>query len=185
MNLQPPDPPEYGHCLTCNRSVHESEVHAVHCIECEGQAMTNKTAELLKRFDSLDVDDFQGWANEAADLLRALLAAPVVERQEPVPKSEWDVASNPVLGYADSYRQMARTGTKSVDVWSIITDLERNIAPLFSSPPAPVAVAVDEGVEFEKWWCRTPALRKSKLQMAQEAWEARACLDNKDQTPCR
>ena len=43
--------------------------------------------------------------------------------------------------------------------------------------PAPVSVALDEGVEFEKWWCRTPVLRKGKLQIAQEAWEARACLD--------
>lgn len=41
MNLKPPDPPEYGHCLTCHRSVHESEVRGGHCIECEGKAMTN------------------------------------------------------------------------------------------------------------------------------------------------
>ncbi|MCY1440543.1 hypothetical protein D9M71_568250 [compost metagenome] len=35
MNMQPPDPPEYGHCLNCKRSVHESEVIGGHCIECE------------------------------------------------------------------------------------------------------------------------------------------------------
>lgn len=50
---------------------------------------------------------------------------------------------------------------------------------LFSiaSQPAPVSVVIDEGVEFEKWWRRTPVLRKGKLQIAQEAWEASACLD--------
>lgn len=43
MNLQPPDPPEYGHCLTCKRCVDSSEVRGNHCIECEGQAMNNAT----------------------------------------------------------------------------------------------------------------------------------------------
>jgi hypothetical protein len=90
--------------------------------------------ELLKEFIDLSIQGRSGdWVNLRNDL-RALLAAPVVERQ-PVEKSQWDVAPNPVLGYADSYRQMARTGTKSIDVWSIITDLERNIAPLFAAPP--------------------------------------------------
>jgi hypothetical protein len=46
-----------------------------------------------------------------------------------------------------------------------------------TSPPAPVSVVLDENVEFEKWWLRTPVLRKGKLQIAQEAWEARASLD--------
>ena len=38
-------------------------------------------------------------------------------------------------------------------------------------------VVINENAEFEKWWCLTPALRKGKLQLAQEAWQARACLD--------
>lgn len=38
---------------------------------------------------------------------------------------------NPVLGYADSYRDMAKQGVESVPIWSVITDLERNIAPLY------------------------------------------------------
>ena len=45
------------------------------------------------------------------------------------------LSENPVMRYADSYRQMARTGTKSIDIWSVITDLERNIAPLYTAPP--------------------------------------------------
>ena len=38
---------------------------------------------------------------------------------------------NPVLAYADSYRDMAKQGFESVPIWSVITDLERNIAPLY------------------------------------------------------
>lgn len=47
---------------------------------------------------------------------------------------------NPVLAYADSYRNMANHGVESIPVWSVITDLERNIAPLFTAPPAPISV---------------------------------------------
>ncbi|EPY4638436.1 hypothetical protein ACXDI0_001110 [Klebsiella pneumoniae] len=46
---------------------------------------------------------------------------------------------NPVLAYADSYRDMAKQGVESVPVWSVITDLERNIAPLYRhAQPSPV-----------------------------------------------
>ncbi|WP_394885395.1 hypothetical protein [Klebsiella pneumoniae] len=46
---------------------------------------------------------------------------------------------NPVLAYADSYRDMAKQGVESVPIWSVITDLERNIAPLYShAQPVPV-----------------------------------------------
>ncbi|HDS9526374.1 TPA: DUF551 domain-containing protein [Klebsiella pneumoniae] len=46
---------------------------------------------------------------------------------------------NPVLAYADSYRDMAKQGFESVPIWSVITDLERNIAPLYRhAQPAPV-----------------------------------------------
>lgn len=38
---------------------------------------------------------------------------------------------NPVLAYADIYRDMAKQGFESVPIWSVITDLERNIAPLY------------------------------------------------------
>ncbi|CAM7509213.1 DUF551 domain-containing protein [Klebsiella quasipneumoniae] len=56
---------------------------------------------------------------------------------------------NPVLAYADSYRDMAKQGVESVPIWSVITDLERNIAPLYRhAQPAtasePLAVTDDE-----------------------------------------
>ncbi|VEB94865.1 Uncharacterised protein [Citrobacter koseri] len=41
---------------------------------------------------------------------------------------------NPVLAYADSYRDMAKQGVESIPVWNVITDLERNIAPLYTAP---------------------------------------------------
>jgi len=44
---------------------------------------------------------------------------------------------NPVLAYADNYRDLAKKGVKSVQIWSVIADLERNIAPLFNAPAVP------------------------------------------------
>ncbi|MEF3108825.1 DUF551 domain-containing protein [Raoultella sp. WB_B2P2-3] len=61
---------------------------------------------------------------------RVLACVPVVDSE---PKR------NPVLAYADSYRDMAKQGVESVPIWSVITDLERNIAPLCRhAQPAPV-----------------------------------------------
>lgn len=54
---------------------------------------------------------------------------------------------NPVLAYADSYRDMAKQGVRSIPVWSVITDLERNIAPLFTAHPASAVNA--EPVSFD------------------------------------
>ncbi|EWF53084.1 hypothetical protein L393_00847 [Klebsiella pneumoniae MGH 47] len=50
---------------------------------------------------------------------------------------------NPVLAYADSYRDMAKQGVDSVPIWSVITDLERNIAPLYRhAQPAPTCESI-------------------------------------------
>lgn len=73
---------------------------------------------------------------------------------------------NPVLAYADSYRDMAKQGVESVPVWSVITDLERNIAPLYRhAQPAPVvpdkmtAIVKDEAEYVEGWnACRAAML---------------------------
>lgn len=66
-------------------------------------------------------------AEEAEELARMALAA---MESEPV--------RNPVLAYADSYRDMAKQGVESVPIWSVITDLERNIAPLYRHAQQPV-----------------------------------------------
>lgn len=65
---------------------------------------------------------------------------------------------NPVLAYADSYRDMAKQGVESVPIWSVITDLERNIAPLYlHAQPAPeypetlpCPVLLEPGLRFGK-----------------------------------
>ncbi|HIG9422929.1 TPA: hypothetical protein ACYEUJ_000768 [Klebsiella pneumoniae] len=63
---------------------------------------------------------------------------------QPVADSEPD--RNPVLAYADSYRDMAKQGIESVPIWSVITDLERNIAPLYRhTQPVPVVNYVPLG----------------------------------------
>lgn len=75
---------------------------------------------------------------------------------QPVADSEPD--RNPVLAYADSYRDMAKQGVESVPIWSVITDLERNIAPLYRhAQPAPgypevlpCSVLLEPGLRFGK-----------------------------------
>lgn len=68
---------------------------------------------------------------ESKELARMALAA---MDSEPV--------RNPVLSYADSYRDMAKQGAESVPIWSVITDLERNIAPLYRHAQQPVVQPV-------------------------------------------
>lgn len=55
---------------------------------------------------------------------------------------------NPVLAYADSYRDMAKQGVDSVPIWSVITDLERNIAPLYRHAQPVVPDGLVKAVEF-------------------------------------
>ena len=71
---------------------------------------------------------------------------------------------NPVLAYADSYRNMANHGVESIPVWSVITDLERNIAPLFTAPPAPISVPDEVTAED------CPAFVKYDVTDVDEAW---------------
>lgn len=59
---------------------------------------------------------------------------------------------NPVLAYADSYRDMAKQGVESIPVWSVITDLERNIAPLYADPPVPTVTFYRDGIEAAAAW---------------------------------
>lgn len=59
---------------------------------------------------------------------------------------------NPVLAYADSYRDMAKQGVESIPVWSVITDLERNIAPLYSALLAPTVTFYRDGIESAATW---------------------------------
>lgn len=59
---------------------------------------------------------------------------------------------NPVLAYADNYRDMAKQGVASVPIWCVITDLERNIAPRYHhAQPAPEEVTDEDCPAFVKY----------------------------------
>ena len=96
---------------------------------------------------------------------------------------------NPVLAYADSYRDMAERGVESIPVWSVITDLERNIAPLYTAPPAPVVPdeiqklkdgrgfkyvkdGVHYSVNYANGWnqCRAAMLQAGNSPVSPDGW---------------
>ena len=75
--------------------------------------------------------------DDPIELAKAIRKGPDMQPAQPVEDSEPD--RNPVLAYADSYRDMAKQGVESAPIWSVITDIERNIAPLYRhAQPAPV-----------------------------------------------
>lgn len=77
--------------------------------------------------------------DDPIELAKAIRKGPDMPPAQPAADSEPD--RNPVLAYADSYRDMAKQGVESVPIWSVITDLERNIAPLYRhAQPAPQEV---------------------------------------------
>lgn len=81
--------------------------------------------------------------DDPIELAKAIRKGPDMPPAQPVAGSEPD--RNPVLAYADSYRDMAKQGIESVPIWSVITDLERNIAPLYRhAQPA-------KGLELAGW----------------------------------
>lgn len=74
--------------------------------------------------------------DDPIELAKAIRKGPDMPPAQPVAGSEPD--RNPVLAYADSYRDMAKQGIESVPIWSVITDLERNIAPLYIHAQQPI-----------------------------------------------
>lgn len=111
--------------------------------------------------------------DDPIELAKAIRKGPDMPPVQPVADSEPD--RNPVLAYADSYRDMAKQGVESVPIWSVITDLERNIAPLYRHAQ-PALVVPDEikhrigGLdwgwegEFNRGWnaCRAAMLQELK-----------------------
>ncbi len=74
--------------------------------------------------------------DDPIELAKAIRKGPDMPPSQPALDTEPD--RNPVLAYADSYRDMAKQGVESVPIWSVITDLERNIAPLYRHAQQPV-----------------------------------------------
>ena len=84
--------------------------------------------------------------DDPIELAKAIRKGPDMPPEQPVEDSDPD--RNPVLAYADSYRDMAKQGVESVPIWSVITDIERNIAPLYRhAQPAPASYS-----DFEEFW---------------------------------
>ena len=102
--------------------------------------------------------------DDPIELAKAIRKGPDMPPVQPVADSEPD--RNPVLAYADSYRDMAKQGVESVPIWSVITDLERNIAPLYRhaqpvtvAPDKMTAIVKDEAEYVEGWnACRAAML---------------------------
>lgn len=124
--------------------------------------MTSKLTITRERLEALAVEDdlynYPPTQDELNTLARMALAA---MDSEPV--------RNPVLAYADSYRDMAKQGVESVPIWSVITDLERNIAPLYrhaQQPVVPDAIPVSRDIDagYLSGWnaCRAAMLNGGK-----------------------
>ena len=129
--------------------------------------------------------------DDPIELAKAIRKGPDMQPAQPVEDSEPD--RNPVLAYADSYRDMAKQGVESVPIWSVITDLERNIAPLYRhAQPVPVVPneikhrigGLDWGWEgeFNRGWnaCRAAMLQAGTLtnEGTKQAWTGIPDIDN-------
>lgn len=87
--------------------------------------------------------------DDPIELAKAIRKGPDMPPEQPVEDSEPD--RNPVLAYADSYRDMAKQGVESVPIWSVITDLERNIAPLYRHAQQPTPERDQVRREHAEW----------------------------------
>lgn len=113
--------------------------------------------------------------DDPIELAKAIRKGPDMPPAQPVADSEPD--RNPVLAYADSYRDMAKQGVESVPIWSVITDLERNIAPLYRHaqpvtvvPDRLTAIVKDEAEYVEGWnACRAAMLQEPQKSAGTEA----------------
>lgn len=133
--------------------------------------------------------------DDPIELAKAIRKGPDMPPAQPVADSEPD--RNPVLAYADSYRDMAKQGVESVPIWSVITDLERNIAPLYrhaQQPVVPDAYVRDERgrmmlngvcepkIGFGAGWnaCRAAMLQAGTLtnEDTKQAWTGIPDIDN-------
>lgn len=63
-------------------------------------------------------------------------------------------------------------GTDAIDLWERL-----DLATVETTQPTPASVAPNESAEFEKWWTSIGVLKKNKLQIAQEAWQASAQIN--------
>nr|WP_227502531.1 DUF551 domain-containing protein [Klebsiella pneumoniae] len=128
----------------------------------QGQKDSLEWAAQLAEANNHETGDW--FYDDPIELAKAIRKGPDMPPAQPVADSE--PVRNPVLAYADSYRDMAKQGVESVPIWSVITDLERNIAPLYRHaqpvtvvPDRLTAIVKDEAEYVEGWnACRTAML---------------------------
>lgn len=123
---------------------------------------------------------------EAIDKLRALLDEPsdgplINEGSTPTPQPQGEPVAWSEVDVLDfisvALRHADYSGLAPSDILDGLRYMAEKGKPAFyAEQPALVAVSIDDNVEFEKWWMSTPILRKQKIQIAQEAWFARANL---------
>lgn len=107
----------------CNGFVQE-QGHAINELR---ELLSNLKEDLYVESPSTVLDSADGADNFYRD--SDINSKPAIAQPQGEP------VANPVLAYADSYRAMLRQGVENVSIWSIINDLERNIAPLYAEQP--------------------------------------------------
>ena len=140
--------------------------------------MTNdKTVTMSRELAEEIFDELPDWNTPAGTTLGALLAAPVVERQDP----------------AAYLRQSDIVRLNQPHVAGCAASLSKEPAAGFLAIyTAPVAVVLDERAEFEAWYLGKFCGGQARLfrcvnadqiyyfaevQSKWDAWQARACLD--------
>ncbi|HBQ5877380.1 TPA: DUF551 domain-containing protein [Klebsiella pneumoniae subsp. pneumoniae] len=106
--------------------------------------------------------------DDPIELSKAIRKGPDMPPEQPVEDSEPD--RNPVLAYADSYRDMAKQGVESVPIWSVITDLERNIAPLYRHARPALVVPKEWTIADAVKFCKETG--RQDAGSAMDAWNA-------------
>lgn len=125
----------------------------------------------------------------AVEELRALLAAPAVERQEPA----YYRVETPKVVVKGIILEWFPAITCIKQELAVISKPYTVVEELYTSPPAPVAVVLDEQAEFEAWYADDIGLdayevrqwRKGtdysityeRCRLAWAGWQARARLD--------
>ena len=158
--------------------------------KCDGEVFSNgqsvcivdipkETAETICRNLSAVTGCKVDWHYIGGRVHIKAVAAPVVERQVP---AAWLWEHKIGMAIATVSR---RTPFNEHNIEGI----HFTVAPLYTSPPAPVAVAINENAEFEKWRNEQIAvLVRNGYPDGAEAfrelgsvqwagWQARACLD--------
>lgn len=157
------------------------------------QPVAESLAQMITEWVDTGIKMGTDWRPGLASVIALRLARyPAVERQEPVALPERSFVGD----IRNPYRHTV-LHDGYISGWNAYQDAMVKIGPLYTSPPAPVAVVLDERAEFENWivgeWPLAPlryvrdALPEGDplhgtycdeyLQRAWVGWQARASLN--------